>query len=181
MIVSRQNHRSDFLKVNEYTFERVRNFKYLGADINEDATSHEEVKRRLIAANSTWSTTKSDEKKLEVFERKIFGPKKNNEGEYEIRSNKNLEELYNETNIVGILKSARIGWVGHVWRSKGLIGHITAWKPNAKRPRGRPRQRWSDRIKKDLKRLGVRNAEETAQNREDWIQYVVAVMGLKGL
>ncbi|KAL4130887.1 hypothetical protein QTP88_008264 [Uroleucon formosanum] len=29
--------------------------------------------------------------------------------------------------------------------------------------------------------LGVRNAEETAQNREDWRQYVVAAMGLKGL
>ena len=86
-------------------------------------------------------------KKLEVFERKIlrkiFGPKKNNEGEYEIQSNKNLEELYNDTNIVGILKSARIGWAGHVWRSKGLIGQITAWKPNVKRPRGRPRQRWT--------------------------------------
>jgi len=25
--------------------------------------------------------------------------------------------------------------------------------------------------------LGVRNAEETAQNREDWRQYVVAAMG----
>jgi len=37
--------------VNDYKFERVRNVKYLGADINEDADSHEEVKRRLITAN----------------------------------------------------------------------------------------------------------------------------------
>jgi hypothetical protein len=51
MIESRHNHSSDSLKVNEYTFERVRNFKYLGADINEDANSHEKVKKRLIAAN----------------------------------------------------------------------------------------------------------------------------------
>jgi len=29
MIISRQNHRTDFLKVNDYKFERVRNFKYL--------------------------------------------------------------------------------------------------------------------------------------------------------
>ena len=143
------------------------------------------VRPIALYASSTWATTKSDEKKLEVFERKIlrkiFGPNKNNEGEYEIRSNKNLEELYNEPNITGILKSARIGWAGHVWRSKGLIGQITAWKPNAKRPRGRPRQRWVDRIKEDLKMLGIRNAEETAQNREEWRQYVVAAMGLKGL
>jgi len=51
-------------------------------------------------------------KKLEVFERKIlrkiFGLKSNNEGEYKIRRNKNLEELYNEPNILGTLKSTRI-------------------------------------------------------------------------
>lgn len=39
---------------------------------------------------STWVTTKLDEKKLEVFKSKvlkmIFGPKSNNEGDYEIRS-----------------------------------------------------------------------------------------------
>jgi len=29
--------------------------------------------------------------------------------------------------------------------------------------------------------LGVRNAEETVQDREDWRQYIVAAMGLKGL
>jgi len=29
--------------------------------------------------------------------------------------------------------------------------------------------------------LGVRNAEETASDREDWRQYAVAEMGLKGL
>jgi hypothetical protein len=64
---------------------------------------------------------------------------------------------------------------------KGLIGQITEWKPNTKRPRGRPRQRWADRIKEDLKILGVRNAEETAKDREEWRQYVVAAKGLKGL
>lgn len=37
MIVSRQNHRSDSLEVSEYAFDRVDNFKYLGADINKDA------------------------------------------------------------------------------------------------------------------------------------------------
>jgi len=52
---------------------------------------------------------------------------------------------------------------------------------DAKRPRGQPRQRWTDRIKEDLKMLGVRNAEETAQDKEDWRQYVVAAMGPKRL
>jgi len=57
-------------------------------------------------------TTKADEKKLEVFERKIlrkiFGPKRNNEREYEVQNNKNLGDLYNEPSIVGTLKSVPI-------------------------------------------------------------------------
>lgn len=63
---------------------------------------------------------------------------------------------------------------GYVWRSKGLIGQITEGKPNIERPR----QRWVDRIKEDLKILRVRNAERRSNYGEDWRQYVVAVMGL---
>lgn len=104
--------------------------------------------------------------------RQIFGSKRNNKVEYEIRSNKNLEEQYNKPNVVGTFKSARIGWAEHIWRSKRLIRQITAWKPNSTRLRGRPRQRWADRIKEDLKILGVRNAKEMAKDREKWRQYV---------
>jgi len=81
-----------------------------------------------------------------VFERKIlrkiFGPKRNNNGEYEMRNNEELDNLYKESTIIGSLKSTRISWAGHVWRSEGMIGSITKWKPVTKRPRGRPRQRW---------------------------------------
>jgi len=38
-----------------------------------------------------------------------------------------------------------------------------------------------DRVKEDLKLLNVRNAEESENDREEWKQYVVAAMGLKGL
>lgn len=42
-ILSRKNYRTYHLKIEDYTFERVRNFKYLCADINEKFNSHEEV------------------------------------------------------------------------------------------------------------------------------------------
>lgn len=54
-----------------------------------------------------WVTTKSVGIKLEIFfrendiEENIRPKTRNNEGECEIRSNKNLEELHNETIIVG--------------------------------------------------------------------------------
>lgn len=45
MIISRQNHRTHNLKVNDdYKLERITDFKYLGTDINEDVNSHEEIK-----------------------------------------------------------------------------------------------------------------------------------------
>lgn len=83
-----------------------------------------------------------------VFEKKIlwkmFGPKKNEEGDFEIRTNEELRELFREANIIGIMKSSRKGWAGHVWRAIGILGSITKRKPNTKRTRGRPRQRWTN-------------------------------------
>jgi len=58
----------------------------------------------------------------------------------ELRTNREVAELYGETNIIGILKSSRLGWAGHVCRSEGLIGLATSWKPDTKRLKGWPRQ-----------------------------------------
>lgn len=62
-----------------------------------------------------------------------------------------------------------------------IIGQVTNWKPNTKRPRGRPRQRWKGREDKDLKELGIENGAELAKERDQWRQVVVAAMGLNGL
>jgi len=50
----------------------------------------------VLYAGSVWAAIKLDERKLEVFERmilkQIFGPKKNNDGEYEIRNSEESED-----------------------------------------------------------------------------------------
>jgi len=51
MILSRRNHNINYLKVDDHKFKRVQSFKYLGTEINESANSHEEVKKRITAAN----------------------------------------------------------------------------------------------------------------------------------
>ncbi|KAF0766870.1 Reverse transcriptase domain-containing protein [Aphis craccivora] len=44
-------------------------------------------------------------------------------------------------------------WAEYVWRAGDqLILTITKWKPNKSRPRGRPRQRWEDRVKEDFRK-----------------------------
>lgn len=58
------------------------------------------------------------------------------------------------------LKINRISWASHVWRAEDQTVHeITIRKPDKNRQRGWPRQRWIDRVREDLKLLGIRDGE----------------------
>jgi len=68
----------------------------------------------------TWATTKTDEKNLARFERKvlrqIFGPRRNqNTGEYERRKNEEVINMLEDPDIIATMKSKRISWAGHVY------------------------------------------------------------------
>ena len=54
-------------------------------------------------------------------------------------------------------------------------------KPEGKRPLGRPRRRWEDNIKMDLKEVGCDPAYciPFAEDRDQWRAYVRAVMNLQ--
>ena len=58
-----------------------------------------------------------------------------------------------------------------------LIAYSTG-KPERKRPLGRPRHRWEDNIKLDLREVGCGGADwmELAQGRDSWRALVNAVM-----
>ena len=47
----------------------------------------------------------------------------------------------------------RLSWYGHVMRREdtNVAKHITTMKVGGKRPRGRPRLRWMDLVRSDLK------------------------------
>ena len=74
-------------------------------------------------------------------------------------------------------------WVGHVARMvKGRsVFEILAGKPTGKRPLGRPRHRWEDTIRMDLKELGIdtRNWVDSAQDRNYWRTLVNAALNLR--
>jgi hypothetical protein len=54
-------------------------------------------------------------------------------------------------------------------------------KPECKRPLGRPRRRWVDNIKMDLKEIGSDGVDwiDLAQNRDQWRALVNTVMNLR--
>jgi hypothetical protein len=55
-----------------------------------------------------------------------------------------------------MLKSRRMRWVGHISRmgEKQNVYRMLVGKPEGKRPLGRPRHRWVDNIKIDLREIG---------------------------
>jgi hypothetical protein len=66
----------------------------------------------------TWSLTLREEHTLRVFEnrllRRIFGPKREEDGSWIKLHNDELHSLYSSLNIVRVIKSRRMRWVGHV-------------------------------------------------------------------
>lgn len=129
----------------------------------------------IIYGAETWTLRKNEEKKLQVFERKIlrkiFGPVKDSEtGEWRVRKNNELESLFKKENIVNTIRNRRLQWAGHVMRNQNNIIRMTMDEnPIGKRPLGRPRMRWEDMIKKDVEALnGGPDWRVRALDREGW-------------
>jgi hypothetical protein len=83
--------------------------------------------------------------------------------------NDELHDQYSSPNIVRIIKSRRMRWVGHVARMGEGRGayRVLVGRPEDKRPLGRPRRRWEDNIKMDLEEIGIDGANwiRLAQDR----------------
>jgi hypothetical protein len=95
----------------------------------------------------TWSLTLREEHRLRVFDnrvlRRIFGPKREEDGSWRKLHNDELHSLYSSPNIVRVIKSRRMGWVGHVARmgeGRGVY-RVLVERAEGKRPLGRPRRR----------------------------------------
>jgi hypothetical protein len=86
----------------------------------------------------------------------IFGPKRKEDGSWGKLHNDELHNLYSSPNIVRVIKSRRMRWAGHVARMRE--GRGVYRRPEGKRPLGRPRRRWEDEIKLDLREIRIDEA-----------------------
>jgi len=68
----------------------------------------------------------------------------------------------------------RLGWYGHIERMQEIrmVKAIYSWKPISKRPTGRPKIRWGDGVKKDIRRLKVPSWKTLVQDRRRWKEVV---------
>ena len=129
-----------------------------------------------------------EEYRLRMFEnkvvRKIFGAKKEEiTGEWRKLHNAELNALYFSPNIIRNLKSRRLRWAGHVARMEQFRNayRVLVGKPESKRRLGRPRRRWEDSIKMDLREVCCDPSDwlALAEDRDQWRAYVRVVMNLR--
>ena len=135
---------------------------------------HTVIRPVVVYGSECWVLTENIKQKLLVFERRllrrIFGPTQKTNGEWRQKTNEELENLINHENIVRHIKSKRLSWVGHVERmpDERVAKSIYKWKPHATRPKGRPRLRWDDDMRDNLRKMGVNNWKQKAQERVSW-------------
>jgi hypothetical protein len=108
-----------------------------------------------------WSLTIGEEHRLRVFEnrvlRRIFRPKRDEvTGGWRKLHKVELHNLYSSPSIIRVIKSRSMRLAGHVSRmgEKRNAYRILVGMPEGKRPMGRPRRRWVDNIKMDLREVG---------------------------
>jgi hypothetical protein len=109
----------------------------------------------------TWCLTLREQRRLRVFEnralRRIFGPKMDKvTGEWRKLYIGKLHNLYSSTNIIGQIRSRRMRWAGHVARmGEGRkVYRVLVGKSKGTRLLERPRRRWENGIKVDLRGIG---------------------------
>jgi hypothetical protein len=71
----------------------------------------------VLYGHKTQSLTLREEHRWRVFENrvlKIFGPKREEDRSWRKLHNNELRNLYSSLNIVRVIKSRRLRWVGHV-------------------------------------------------------------------
>jgi hypothetical protein len=97
-----------------------------------------------------------EEHRLRVFEKRvlrIFGPRRERDILWRKFHNDELHSLYSSLTIVRVIKSRRMRGVGHVacmGEGRG-VHRVSVGRSEGEIPLGRPRHRWEDNIKLDLR------------------------------
>jgi hypothetical protein len=135
----------------------------------------------------TWSVTLREEHRLRMFEnrvlRRIFGPKRDEvTGEWRKLHIWETHNLYSSPDIIRQIKSRREGCAGHVARMGEVrkVYEVLVGKVEERRPLERPRHRWENGIRIDLREVGWESVERIhlARDRDLWRSYVNTIIGV---
>jgi hypothetical protein len=108
----------------------------------------------------------------------MFGPKREEEAEgWRRLHSEELHNLYTSSNIIRVIESKRMRWVGHVAFIEGMRSayNILVGKTKGKILLGRPRHRWEDNMIMYLREMGV-EWMHLAEDTDQWWALVNTIM-----
>jgi len=126
----------------------------------------------------TWVLKENIKTKLRVFERKalrrIYGPTKESDGTWRIKSNEELNRLIVNKYVINHIKAQRLAWFGHVNRmpDNSMVKKVYEWSPALTRSLGRPKNRRKDDVKSDITNMKITNWRDCIRNRPKWKEFV---------
>jgi hypothetical protein len=106
--------------------------------------------------------------------RRIFGPTKERDGTWRVKTNDELDELIRHKSIINHIPAQRLSWFGHLHRmpEERMVKRVYKWKPMLTRRLGRPKNRWEDDIINYMKKLKIKNWTSCIHDRNKWKLYV---------
>ena len=125
------------------------------------------VRPVLLYGAEVWTIGKKEERMLEATEMRMLRRIRGVTLKDRMRSNDIRKELRIE-NIKDKVRETRMRWFGHVVRmdDKNTVKQTMLMAVPGKRPRGRPRKRWRENIKEDLRHFSVE--PQDALDRIEW-------------
>jgi hypothetical protein len=121
---------------------------------------------------------------LRTEPRRLIGPKREEvAGGWRRLRNEELHNLYTSPNIVRVIKSERVRWVGHGVRIGEMRNayNILVGKPKQKKPPGTPKRRCGEHIRSYLKEIGWEVVDwiHLSRDRDSWWVLQNTVMYLR--
>ena len=180
-------------------FECVRDFIYLGTQVNNNNDQGEEITRRICLANRCLfglskilrSKLLSRNTKFTIYRTLIipvliYGSEAWTLGEKEQQQlDDDIYHIYNDTTIVKRIKQQRLRWLGHVSRmdENNVARKVFEAVPQGVRSRGRPRLRWKDAVTADIRCITTHPEDwrNIAADRGEWRRLIRQSQNLHGL
>jgi hypothetical protein len=100
-----------------------------------------------------------------------------------MRTDKEVYRIYQEEDLITVIKTSRLKWIGHVNRMEdhGETKRELQGFPGGGRRRGKPRKMWLDDVKDDLRKTGVKSCRINAMDRTEWRKICEAAKVLQEL
>nr|GEW78580.1 retrovirus-related Pol polyprotein LINE-1 [Tanacetum cinerariifolium] len=168
-------HQEVDIRIGDRILQPKESFRYLGSVIHRPGRIDEDVAHRIIAAirpamlygSECWPITKAQANRMEVAELRMLRWTCGRTM-VDMIPNGVFKAVLKVDSIIDKMREGRLRWFGHVKRrpQTAPVRRVEALLVDGVRRMGRPKLRWEDRLKMDMKELLL--SEDMTSNRNAW-------------